>query len=367
MKKVHPADETGLRAGALTLLKDLRTMISESSPGRMLPSEWALARKYHIACNTVAKTLKILVDEGLIERQVGRGTLVKGKSVITFLLPCPDFLSSSSVSASIIRERMQGAMTATRERNLGFEMIAVSPSNDLNRIDYALLGHINAGSMVILDDWFQTVFPLLFERQAQVALISKGVIPYGYAQYAKTWHRLNMDCEQGVTEALNLLTQQGCCKIILVGSWIKEARHPIAGAYQKYMGEHGLQARMFELPSVEDEPFFTLPPADAIRQIYDAEPFDGVLLGGGYYGTSGTIQSGLGLPSHVKVCGIDQQFSSPPQLEHFPYFTAPHAVMGYDAVKMLADNPGSQRQERKYEYKFVPDQKENCRSGFARA
>ena len=355
MKKVHSADETGLRAGALALLKDLRTLISESRPGRMLPSEWVLARKYHIARNTVAKTLKILVDEGLIERQVGRGTMVKGKSVITFLLPCPDFLSSSSASACIIRERMQGAMTAARERNLGFEMIAVSHSNDPNQIDYALLGHINAGSMMILDEWFRTIFPLFFARQAQVALIGKGVIPYGYAQYAKTWHRLDVDCEQGVTEALNLLVRQGCRKIVLIGSWIKEVRHPIANAYQKYMNEHGMQAKMFELPEVEDEQPFTLPPADAIRQIYDVSPFDGVLLGCGYYGTNGTIQSVLGLPPHVKVCGIDQEFSSQPYLEHFPYFTAPHAAMGYDAVKILADNPGSQCQFRKYEYKFFPE------------
>jgi len=29
--------------------------------------------------------------------------------------------------------------------------------------------------------------------------------------------------------------------------------------------------------------------------------------------------------------------------------------MGYEAVKMLADNPGAQRQEQKYAYDFYPE------------
>ncbi|NLF62364.1 MAG: GntR family transcriptional regulator [Lentisphaerae bacterium] len=356
MKKAHSIGATGLRAEALALLKDLRTIISESSPGRMLPSEWTLARKYNISRNTVAKTLKILVDEGLIERQVGRGTLVKGKSVITFLLPCPDFLSSHLDSACIIRDQMQGAMTAARERNLGFEMIAVSPTNDPNQIDFAQLGHLNAGSMVILGNWFRKTFPLLFERQAQVAMITKGVIPYGYAQYAKTWHRLNIDCNQGVTAALDLLIQQGCRKIILIGQYIAEARHPVASAYQKYMAKNGMPAQILELHYKDDESL-TPSPANIIRQTYDASPFDGVLLGSGQYGVNRTIQSALGLPPQIKVCGIDQQFFSPPHLENFPYFSVPNAVMGYEAVKMLADNPGAQRQERKYAYDFYPGKK----------
>lgn len=260
MKKAPSTGKTGLRAEALALLKDLRTIISESSPGRMLPSEWILARKYNISRNTVAKTLKILVDEGLIERQVGRGTLVKGKSVITFLLPCPDFLSSHLDSACIMRDQMQGAMTAARERNLGFEMIAVSPTNDPNQIDFSQLGHINAGSMVILGNWFRKTFPLLFERQAQVAMITKGVFPYGYAQYAKTWHRLNIDCNQGVTAALDLLVRQGCRKIILIGQYIAEARHPVASAYQKYMAKKGMPAKILELHYEDDESIITLPP-----------------------------------------------------------------------------------------------------------
>lgn len=40
---------------------------------------------------------------------------------------------------------------------------------------------------------------------------------------------------------------------------------------------------------------------------------------------------------------------------NFPYFSVPNAVMGYEAVKMLADNPGAQRQEQKYAYDFYPE------------
>ncbi len=339
----------GSRSAAL--LAELRSFVGESSPGRLFPSEWAIARKYNVSRSTAGKVLKQLAEEGLIDRQRGRGTLVRDRKIITFLLPCPGFLSGTSNSAIILRQRMQGAMAAAQERNLGFETIAVSRTNNINQMDYSQLARINAGSMVILDDWFKMLFPLLSERRARVALLEKQVIPWGYAQYTKCWHRLELLCHDGVETALDRLSGFGCKQIALISRWILSTRHhPMLDAYQAWAARKKMPAAVFELPGCNEE--LTLPPAAELRAFYEKKPFDGVLLGYGYYGGAGSIQRLLGIPDTVKVYGFDQQPMLSPLVSPFPYMVAPHEQMGYDAVKLLADHPGSRREVREYEYQF---------------
>ena len=73
---------TGLRAkseaDSQTIYRDLKAAIANGAfaAGSRLPTERALAASFNAARNTVRKTMNQLAAEGLIVRQVGRGTFV---------------------------------------------------------------------------------------------------------------------------------------------------------------------------------------------------------------------------------------------------------------------------------------------------
>lgn len=60
------------------IYRDIKQQISDGGleEGSRLPTERALATQFGAARNTVRKTMNMLVEEGLIERHVGRGTFV---------------------------------------------------------------------------------------------------------------------------------------------------------------------------------------------------------------------------------------------------------------------------------------------------
>lgn len=73
---------TGIRAksqaDSLTIYRDLKAAIAGGTfaVGSRLPTQRALAARFNAARNTVRKTMDQLATEGLIVRQVGRGTFV---------------------------------------------------------------------------------------------------------------------------------------------------------------------------------------------------------------------------------------------------------------------------------------------------
>ena len=59
-----------------------RIRAGELGPGDALPSERQLAVDYGVSRITIVKSLDMLVDDGLIERQHGRGNFVLGNALV---------------------------------------------------------------------------------------------------------------------------------------------------------------------------------------------------------------------------------------------------------------------------------------------
>ncbi|MEY2953944.1 MAG: hypothetical protein RLZZ401_2031, partial [Pseudomonadota bacterium] len=57
----------------------LRAQITEGQwvPGTAIPAETALARQHGVALGTMRQAIALLVAQGLLERQHGRGTFVR--------------------------------------------------------------------------------------------------------------------------------------------------------------------------------------------------------------------------------------------------------------------------------------------------
>jgi DNA-binding FadR family transcriptional regulator len=65
-----------------SVTEELRNQIASGGwpAGRQVPPERALAEQFGLARNTLRRVLKLLEDEGLLERHVGRGTFVRSPS-----------------------------------------------------------------------------------------------------------------------------------------------------------------------------------------------------------------------------------------------------------------------------------------------
>lgn len=88
-QSVLPSPMPGLsRYGQLAQTLRARVLQGEWAPGDSLPAEAALARHYGVALGTMRQALAVLVNEGLLVREQGRGTFVRlgleGASLLRF-------------------------------------------------------------------------------------------------------------------------------------------------------------------------------------------------------------------------------------------------------------------------------------------
>lgn len=78
-KDPYNIDKESFEPAYLQLANILRRQISEGAfrPGDLLPSEAQLVRRYGISPMTVRRSINLLLDEGVVSTEQGRGTFVK--------------------------------------------------------------------------------------------------------------------------------------------------------------------------------------------------------------------------------------------------------------------------------------------------
>lgn len=75
------------------IAKQLRTQITSGKykPGDALPTEMEICEHYTVSRHTARDALRILTDDGLIERRRGAGTIVAARGAPAFAQPIGDF------------------------------------------------------------------------------------------------------------------------------------------------------------------------------------------------------------------------------------------------------------------------------------
>src|SRR5688572_11193907 len=66
------------RYAALAAALRQRILDGEWPPGTALPAETSLAAEHGVALGTLRRALELMAEQGLIERQHGKGTFVRG-------------------------------------------------------------------------------------------------------------------------------------------------------------------------------------------------------------------------------------------------------------------------------------------------
>lgn len=102
-----------------SLSADLRRRLEEGEwgPGDQMPTERVLATEYGVARNTIRKILTRMVEDGLIERRVGQGTLVLDRPDTQFAGVLDHFLNASPIDILNLRIFIEPHSAAAAARN----------------------------------------------------------------------------------------------------------------------------------------------------------------------------------------------------------------------------------------------------------
>jgi GntR family transcriptional regulator len=108
------------RYGALAAALRARILAGEWPPGHALPAETTLAAEHGVALGTLRRALDVLVEQGLVERQHGRGTFVRSGLAGAPMLRFFRFgEGAGEIPSSRIVSRQVGAASADVARRLG--------------------------------------------------------------------------------------------------------------------------------------------------------------------------------------------------------------------------------------------------------
>lgn len=154
-------------------------------PGSKLPAERDLARNYGIARNTLRRLLQDLTEEGLLDRQIGRGTFVRGLTPEA-RDPAPQALSSQLRGASpadlmevrLIIEPQVAALAASR-----------ATAEDLEEIEGHLRRSLAAQGLAEFEHWDAQLHLAIF-RAAKNALLLDYCSAINAVRSEPDWYRL---------------------------------------------------------------------------------------------------------------------------------------------------------------------------------
>ena len=219
-------------------------------PGGFLPNEFELAEKYGYSRDTVRSALTMLEDDKQVELLKGKGrrlcpaNVEKAQVPLTFLLPCPDFLSETfpHVAAQISRRILKGVSQIAFDHNCRLETVAVSPTNNQHDIDWRKLDFVNADSRLILSGyWYRDLFPLLLERGCRVAFVNPQDAGLKHHEdFVKKCLIITLNVFGAAEAAVEFLCRHGCRRIALFHRYISEPEHPVMGGYLSGLKKCGL-------------------------------------------------------------------------------------------------------------------------------
>jgi DNA-binding FadR family transcriptional regulator len=128
------------KALAPEVAQSLRRRIEsgEWNGSRRLPNERNLAAEYKVARNTMRSAINTIASEGLVSREVGRGTFLCNRSRIELTALLQELIGVSPVDMMAVRQILEpraAAMAATNASASDLRDIAASHSASLDALD----------------------------------------------------------------------------------------------------------------------------------------------------------------------------------------------------------------------------------------
>jgi len=209
----------------------------------------------------VRSTLTMLENDSLFELLKGKGRRIcatnsnKSKVPLTFLLPCPGFITDAfpDISVQNTLRMLEGVSRVAFEYDYRMETVPVSPTNNKHDIDWRKLDFVNAESLLVISgDWYRDLFPLLLERGCRVVLVNSHILHRKQdAQFLNSCFQITLNALNAAELAVESLFRHGSRRIALFHSFISEPEHPTMSGYLSGLRKCGLTfAAWHNLPDV---------------------------------------------------------------------------------------------------------------------
>ena len=192
----------GQSARLQTVTVELRSQIATGGwqAGRQVPPERALAEQFGLARNTLRRVLKLLEEEGLLERHVGRGTFVRspneGRSNGTNGHNGHGAALANGSMSGDLTTKLRGASPADlMEVRIIIEpqMAALAASRataeDIAQIELALKHSIAAKGLAEFEHWDAQLHLTIF-RAAKNAILLAWCEAINVVRNEPDWYRL---------------------------------------------------------------------------------------------------------------------------------------------------------------------------------
>lgn len=291
-------------ASKYNLLADtLRHDIKQSlAPGDMLPPQRELMRLHKVSFATVDRALKILIDEGLITRHIGRGTFVSdgskkdGEKRIVILLSAAPI---SSIASNWIRELVyEGIQSVLEKANLSL----------------IISGYDNAENL-ISDGNFKGLIFMMPSEDLRTAVKKFQVFRLPSVVISTSWPDIDIpsidsDNEYGIRCALRHLAERGHTKVGYVDQPYNTC-HVLRrrAAFKDMSSEFGIQTRG-DWNLVMECNYLSEETSNKLKCMFTAEDRPTALLFSSFLPSTMKIVAelknmGLSLPEDVSLIGFD--------------------------------------------------------------
>jgi len=188
------------------------------SPGTRLCSDAELAVQYNIHRHTVAEGLKILAEEGLLERAPRRGSIVTGrhKEPVYLLIACPDFMDENNNSAVFVRRLYKNLHLQLMDKGVSVITVPMSPTNNPADILEKYFDIIPSGAKVVcIGEWGLQGLGCLKKRKCNVVFYDFQNTERSEL-VEKNWKKLIFDRAHGACKSVEELAKNGFAKPLLV-------------------------------------------------------------------------------------------------------------------------------------------------------
>ena len=190
------------------------------------------------------------------------------------------------------------------------------------------------------------LFQFLFESKASVVMTNKEFVQYGFRQYTRNWHSLELSDSNNMKRTLDCLHAMGCRQIGAAGLYLLNEPHLTFNAYSAWAQRHNMPEAVMDVTGCKGIP------REELSVWCSCNKLDAVIWIGSYCNQFNTIQAMLGVPENVQVFGWNFVPECFPEIAPFPCCIAPYEKLGYDAVKLLAQRPRLSPVRRSYSYIF---------------
>jgi DNA-binding LacI/PurR family transcriptional regulator len=295
----------------LQIYEALRISIRNQNyiPGDLLPSEKSICKRYSASRPTVARALKMLSDEKLIERRAGLGTTVLApeQSSLSAGLLLPQILETEifqPIASSILNAGMASELQITRpyELNRPQDRKAMTVSQVEQFINKKVQGVFFAPLENIPDpqSFNRSIIKQLTDKGIQVVLLDRDIYPW---PRQTPYDLIGIDnIEAGYTMANHLL-KMGCQKL----AFVSQENPAMTVQLRKIGTREALIHNGFSARSLIRIHYKTDKPAEAAQRVMESKA-DGILCSND--ATAALIlralfDLGAKIPEQIKVCGFD--------------------------------------------------------------